>query len=222
MKRNIQTMKLMKILCIAAMVPVIALTSGCAAVGTAVAHANLQTKTMMSKSIFLDPVPNHDKVVYLQVRNTSDKSVNIRSGIREALEDKGYRVTSNLNRAYYIVQVNVLRFGRSTQTAAEQMMGAGYGGALEGGVAGALIAGNSGMNPVTGGLVGSVATTIVDNAVKDVTYYGLSDVKITVKSKPRHVYRTRVASVANKVNLDFSAAKPSIEDGLVKSISGIF
>lgn len=215
-------MKYIKILLIAAIVPVLAMMSGCAAVGTAVAHADLQTKTMMSKSIFLDPVPDRDKVVYLQVRNTSDKDVHIRAALREALEDKGYRVTNHFGQAYYVLQVNVLRFGRSSETAAEQMMGAGYGGTLEGATAGAFIAADSGNDPVVGGIIGGVASTIVNNAVKDVTYYGMSDVKITVHSHPRRVFRTRIASTANQVNLQFANAQTAIESGLVKSISGIF
>jgi hypothetical protein len=188
-----------------------------------VAHGSLQTKTMMSKSVFLDPVPDADKLVYVQVRNTTDKAnFQIKHALKMALEDKGYRVTNHFERAYYILQVNLLRMGKTSETAAEQMMGAGYGGALEGATAGAYMAASGGGNPVAGGIIGGVAGAIIDNAVKDVTYYGMSDVKITVRSHPRRVFRTRIASTANKVNLQFVDAQASIETGLVKSISGVF
>jgi hypothetical protein len=35
-------------------------------------------------------------------------------------------------------------------------------------------------------------------------------------------YQTRIVSTANKVNLEFNEALKSLEDGLVRSISGIF
>ncbi|WP_275112714.1 complement resistance protein TraT [Bathymodiolus thermophilus thioautotrophic gill symbiont] len=35
-------------------------------------------------------------------------------------------------------------------------------------------------------------------------------------------YRTRIVSTANQVNLKFDEAIKSLEDGLVRSISGIF
>jgi len=35
-------------------------------------------------------------------------------------------------------------------------------------------------------------------------------------------YQTRVISVANKVNLDFSEAAPPLREGLVHVISGVF
>ena len=35
-------------------------------------------------------------------------------------------------------------------------------------------------------------------------------------------YRTRIASVADKANLDFEEAKPVLIDGITKQIAGIF
>ncbi len=216
-------MKLLKWLCIAAIVPAFAFISGCAAVGTAVSHGSLQTKTMMSTSVFLDPVPDHDKVIYVQVRNTTDQpTFQIQGALSEALADKGYTVTTHFEKAYYVLQVNILSIGKTSQTAAQEMMGSGYGGALEGAVAGALIGGSTGNHAVAGGLIGGVAGTIIDNAVKDVTYAGITDVKITVNTQPKKVFATRIATTADKVNLSFADAQTSIEAGLVNSISGIF
>jgi outer membrane lipoprotein SlyB len=216
-------MKLVKCLMIAAIIPAFALMSGCAAVGTAVSHASLQTKTMMSQSVFLDPVPDHDKVVYVQVRNTTDQpTFQIQDALSEALSNKGYKVTTSFEKAYYILQVNILSLGKTSQTAAQEMMGSGYGGALEGGVAGALIGGSTGDHAVAGGLIGGVAGMVIDNAVKDVTYAGITDVKITVNTQPKKVFTTRIATTADKVNLSFETAQTGIEAGLVNSISGIF
>ena len=216
-------MKLVKCLLIAAIIPAFALLSGCAAVGTAVSHASLQTKTMMSQSVFLDPVPDHDKVIYVQVRNTTDQpSFQIQDALSEALAGKGYKVTTNFEKAYYVLQVNILSIGKTSQTAAQEMMGSGYGGALEGAASGALISGSMGGNPIAGGLIGGVAGSIIDNAVKDVTYAGITDVKITVNTPSKKVFTTRIATTADKVNLSFADAQVSIEAGLTNSISGIF
>ena len=48
--------------------------SGCAAVHTSIAKKDLDVQTKMSDTIFLDPVEPDRRIVYLNVRNTSDKS----------------------------------------------------------------------------------------------------------------------------------------------------
>ncbi|MEK7792160.1 MAG: complement resistance protein TraT, partial [Pseudomonadota bacterium] len=48
--------------------------NGCAAVHTSIAKKDLDVKTKMSDTIFLDPVEPEQRTVYLNVRNTSDKT----------------------------------------------------------------------------------------------------------------------------------------------------
>lgn len=210
------------------MCPFIMLLSGCAAIGTAISHRNLETQTLMSKSIFMDPVNSAaDKTIFVQVHNTTDKpSFEIKPGLVDALQSKGYRVEAHPARAHYVLQVNLLQVGKSSKTAAKEMMANGYGGTIEGaatGIAIGAVAGGDGGSMLAGGLIGGLVSTIADNAVKDVNYSGIVDVKITVRSKPRtKIYKTRIMSTANKVNLDFPVAQPKLEMGLVDSISGIF
>ena len=45
--------------------------SGCGAMGTAIKKRNLDVKTQMSETIWLEPSNNH--TVFLQIKNTSDK-----------------------------------------------------------------------------------------------------------------------------------------------------
>jgi copper(I)-binding protein len=47
--------------------------SGCGAMSTAVKKRNLDVKTQMSETIWLEP--SSEKTVYLQIRNTSDKDM---------------------------------------------------------------------------------------------------------------------------------------------------
>jgi hypothetical protein len=101
------------------------------------------------------------------------------------------------------------------------MMESGYGGALEGAVSGGAIAFAAGAgNPITGGLIGGVATTVADNAIQDVTYSGIVDIRLTLHGC-KEVYKTRILTMANRVGLRFETAKPEIERGLINSISGI-
>ena len=70
--------------------------SGCAAVHTSIAKKDLDVQTKMSDSIFLDPVEPDRKIVYLNVRNTSDKTnFDITPTVARALEGRGYRITTN-------------------------------------------------------------------------------------------------------------------------------
>ena len=47
--------------------------SGCAASSVMISKRNLDVQTKMSETIFLDPVSPDQKVMYVEVRNTSDK-----------------------------------------------------------------------------------------------------------------------------------------------------
>lgn len=219
---------LKKTLIVASLGAAAILLSGCAAIGTAIKHRNLETQTLMSRSIFLDPVAPRQQTIFVQVRNTTDKpDFDIKSQLISDLEAKGYRIMQDPDAAHYILQVNVLRVGRSSKTAAAEMMGTGYGGALEGAVAGGSIAAASGGHLLTGGLVGAVAGTVADNLVTDVNFAGVVDVKITEMKRhhglaSRRVYTTRVAVTADRVNLGFEKAEPQLEKDLAESISGIF
>lgn len=116
----------------------------------------------------------------------------------------------------------------------------------------AVASNNSNNSGIGGfGLIGAIAGTVANATVKDVTYTMITDLQISERA-PKGVrvsqqtdtsmrqgsstrvsqqsnsvskwkrYRTRIVSTANKVNLDFVEARPALEHGLVRSISGIF
>ena len=99
-----------------------------------------------------------------------------------------------------------------------------------------------------GGLLGGAGELIAGSLVKDVTYSMITDVQImersdaavaqTVQSNLQQgtgtrvvqssastsnwkKYQTRIASTANKVNLEFNEALPHLQEQLAKSIAGI-
>ncbi len=159
--------------------------SSCAAMSTAISKRNLEVQTKMSNTIFLDPVAEDAKTIFIQIRNTSDKpEFNIEKEVKEKILIKGYRVVSDPSKAHYILQANILQVGKNSQTAAEQSLLGGYGDALAGGAAGAFLGGrNSSSGAVVGGLVGAGLTFAANSLVKDVYYSVTTDLQISERAK---------------------------------------
>jgi len=224
--------------------------SGCGAMSTAVKKRNLDVKTQMSQTIWLEP--SSEKTVYIQVRNTSDKDMSgLEALINRDLTAKGYKVSSSPDTAYYWVQANVLKADKMDLRQSQGFLSTGYEGAALGGALGAgITAYNSSSAGATLGV--GLATGLIgmaaDAMVEDVNYTMVTDLQISERSKAtvttdnvavlkqgtsgakiqtsseegnRQKYQTRVVSNANKVNLKFEEAKPELEAQLAKSIAGI-
>ena len=224
--------------------------SGCGAATTAIEKRNLEVQTKMSDTVFLEPVSPEKQIVYLKVRNTTDKDVEVEEQIRKAFESKGFKVVSNPDEAYFMIQANILQVGRTDATSTNSALQSGFGGGLVGaGVSAAT--GGSGDNIGIGAAVGAVAGLIANNMVKDIYYSMITDVEIrqrpainekivqvednyseqgTTSTVSQNVntndvqwkiYRTRVVSVANQVNLQFEEAQGELQKGLTRSLSGL-
>ncbi len=162
----------------------VALLSGCAATQTMISKRNLDVQTKMSNTVFLNPVEDSQKTIYVQVKNTSDKpNFVVNDELKSALESKGYRVVTSLNSAHYLVQANILQVGKTDPSAAERALMDGYGSSLgavfTGGAVGALATGWSTKGMLAGGLVGGIVDTVANAAVKDVTYTAITDLQIS-------------------------------------------
>lgn len=168
--------------------------AGCAASQTMISKRNLDVQTKMSETIFLDPVGPDKKVIFVEIRNTSDKdNFDIDHSIKDAVSKRGYRITQNPDEAYYRLQANVLSVAKTDPTAAQQALAGGYGGplmsALGGAAAGAAIGGMAGgtyaaagMGAGAGGLVLGGAELITGALVKDVTFMVVTDVQVVEKA----------------------------------------
>lgn len=240
----------LKTLAVAGVISSVFLLSGCGAMSTAVKKRNLDVKTQMSQTVWLEP--SSEKSVYLQVRNTSDQDMSgLQGQISNELTSKGYKVISSPDEAYYWVQANVLKAEKMDLRDAQGFLQTGY----EGGVMGAALgAGITAYNSSSAGATLGVglATGLLgmaaDAMVEDVNYTMVTDLQISERSKAavttdnvaalkqgtsgiklqtsseqgdRAKYQTRVVSNANKVNLKFDEAKPVLEAQLAKSIAGI-
>jgi hypothetical protein len=242
-------MNLQKIAVAGIVVSVFALT-GCGAMSTAVKKRNLDVKTQMSETIWLDP--SSEKTVYVQVRNTSDRDMSgLQTKIAQELTSKGYHISNSPDAAYYWVQANVLKAEKMDLRESQSFLQTGYEGGVTGAALGAGIAAfNTGS---TGAVLGvGLATGLIgmaaDAMVEDVNYTMVTDLQISEHSKTsvttnnvetlkqgtsgvkqqtssaqedRIKHQTRVVSNANKVNLKFEEAQPVLEAQLAKSVVGI-
>lgn len=224
--------------------------TGCGAMSTAVKKRNLEVKTQMSQTVWLEP--SNEKTVYIQVRNTSDKDMsNLQTLIANDLSAKGYRVSSDPDSAYYWVQANVLKADKMDLRQSQGFLNTGYEGAAAGAALGAGITAynSSSAGAMLGvGLASGLIGMAADSMVEDVNFTMVTDLQISERTKAtvttdnvaalrqgtsgvkvqtsseegnRHKYQTRVVSNANKVNLKFEEAKPVLEAQLAKSVAGI-
>jgi len=235
---------------VAAVVVSCLVLSGCSAMGTAIKKRNLDVKTQMSQTVWLEP--SSEKTVYIQIRNTSDKDMSdLQTLLAQDLRAKGYNVTSSPDSAYYWIQANVLKAEKMDLRQAQGLLSTGYEGAATGA---ALGAGITAYNSTSGGailgvgLAAGLAGMAADAMVEDTNYTMVTDLQISERSKAavttdnvaalrqgnsgvkvqtsseegnRMKYQTRVVSNANKVNLKFEEAKPVLEAQLAKSVAGI-
>jgi len=171
--------------------------AGCAASETMISKRTLDVQTKMSETIFLDPVSPDKKVMYVEVRNTSDKSdFDLDGPIKESMKNRGYKVTPNPDEAHYWLQANVLQIGKSDMQAAQAALQAGYGGTdtagqLTGKGFGAAAAGWKGdavssfASSAIDGLAGAAAGALV----KDVYFLIVTDVQVVEKAAEGVVVR---------------------------------
>jgi len=226
------------------------LLSGCSAMTTAIKKRNLEVKTQMSQTVWLEP--SSQKTVYIQVRNTSDKDMSdLQTLIGKDLIAKGYQLSNSPDTAYYWVQANVLKAEKMDLRETQGFLSNGYEGAVGAAGLGAGISaynGNSGGAILGVGLAAGLAGMAADAMVEDTNYTMVTDLQISEQSKAnvttdnvaalrqgtsgiklqtssesgnRMKYQTRVVSNANKVNLKFEEAKPVLEAQLAKSVANI-
>lgn len=229
-----------------------ALISGCAGTTTALTKRKLDVENKMSSTIFLEPVADDDRTVYVQVRNTSDqRNLDLQQQVVAALRMKGYQIVSNPSKAHYWLQANVLSVGQLDRETREEMIASGFGGGLTGGIVGAGAGALSGRpGAVAGGaLAGAALGMLIDSTIKDVTYGITTDVQVsertgdTVSARTEsrlaqgdsthtetrsdnqghwNRYQTRIVSTANKANLKLDDAVPVLTEGMSHAIAGIF
>jgi len=165
---------------------VCAYLTGCSAVSTAFKKRNLEVKTQMSETVWLDPVSDEEKTVFVQVRNISDKQINIMPALTTELSKKGYRVVKSSNDAHYWIQANILKCDKMDLRSAQGFLNSGFGAAAGGAAVGALAMASSGnasrSNIIAGGLIGGAVGFVADSMVEDINYSMVTDLQIVEKT----------------------------------------
>jgi outer membrane lipoprotein SlyB len=160
--------------------------SGCAAATVGLGKRNLEVQTKMTDTVFLEPVPPHERTILVEVRNTSDQpAFDIADAVRASIAERGYRIVDRPQDARFLLQANVLQVGRASPSAAEQTFAGGFGGSLIGGavgVAGTRIASDDPRALIAGGLIGAATAGVADAMVEDVTYTIITDVQISERA----------------------------------------
>lgn len=162
----------------------VAVLTGCAATQTAIEHGHLETTTKLSETVFLNPVSDSEKTVFVSVKNTSDQDISVETALKSSFKAHGYKVVSAPYRAHYLLQANVLKVGKMSVSASQSALGGGFGSALAGGVAGtALGAMTHNTNAmIGGGIAGGLVGLAADSLVKDVNYSMITDVQISERA----------------------------------------
>ncbi len=235
-----------------ALAATIPLITGCTAMHTVVKKRNLDVQTKMSETIFLEPTAPSNKIIFVDVRNTSDKDINVKQSIIAKLQNNGYKITNNPDEAKFMLQGNVLRVGKTDLREAGGALQAGFGGAVTGVALAAATRSDASRGFAAAGLAGAAIGLLGDALVDDVLYMMVTDLQIRerplagekiVQTQAANLvqgsatttkqsisggqvkwktYRTRIVSTANKVNLAYTEAQPKLESGLIRSIGGLF
>ena len=226
--------------------------AGCSALHTSISKKDLDVQTKMSDTIFLEPVAPEKRIVFVDIRNTSDQSLDIESTILQSIRGRGFTITDNPEQANFMLQANILQVGRANLNGVTSALDAGFGGAVAGYTIASSIDPDNFEDAAVAGLVGAVGGIISDALVKDIMFSMITDLQVRERplsgetitqsqttntsqgSSTRlnqqvsggqvnwKTYRTRIVSTANKANLKFAEAKPNLVEGLIRSISGIF
>ena len=162
--------------------------NGCAAAMTAIRYKDLKVQSKPEETIFLRPVPQAQKTVWVEVKDTSGENINI-SSLHGLLSSKGYRVVSDPEAAHYWYQVNVRHLGEVNTPAIREAMHAGYGGGIIGAAGGAIIGGTASnqrygtaAGAIVGGILGQAAEFIAGELVKKVEFAIIVDAQLSERS----------------------------------------
>ncbi len=156
--------------------------SGCAALYTSIVESELRVSSKLSETIFLDPVPEAQKSVYLEIKNTSDvPNLRLRDIVASKIRGSGYRIIDDPDKAHYWLQANILYVGETSITAAEAAFEDGFGAPLATGIATATAGAFAGLEEDEAfvlGLAASAVSALTDWVVRSVNISVITDIRL--------------------------------------------
>ncbi len=139
---------------------------------TGCATSQLQTSARMTQTIFINPVAQNERTIFLSMKNSSGADINLKNIVSQSLQDKGYILVNNPHMATYILMTNVLYCDKKQENNT-------VGGAVLGGTAGLIAnSGSNGRSTLAAGVIGAVVGGLIGNATEDTIYQMQVDVLI--------------------------------------------
>lgn len=223
-----------KILLAASVAAAAVALGGCAATQTGFAHKDLIVQSNWVSPIhrFLPPDPSQ-QTVYVSFRNASDKALDssaLEQEIDAELTQHGYRIEPYAS-AHFLLQITVEHIDRVGKSASNNATTSALGGAAVGAAAGRALAGGSSQSRNSAALgaavVGAAVGLIADAVVKNVVYKAVTDVQIGERdpsNRANHgwdLFENRLISTANRTNLKFQDALPTLQAQMVHNIGNL-
>lgn len=184
--------------------------SGCGAAHTMVKKRNLDVQTKMSDTIFLEPRKPSEHIVYVSIKNTSDKDLIVKDRIIGALKANGYRITKDPDEAMYMLQASILQCSKADLRTATNALTAGFGGAA-GGVAIVAVTGSSGRGMAGAGLLGAALGIVGDALVDDTLFSMITDLQI--RERPMRGEKITQSMETNAAQGSSTAFRQSVSGG---------
>ena len=202
--------------------------TGCAASRMMIRYGDLDTKTEMSESVFLELRSDLPQTVYISEASTAGRELTIRPALDRQLTASGYTLLDDPDQATYIVQINHLRLVKSELHGDESVSDA-IGAAFAAGAGAALAADILGASGAAGeiGLAVGVLGFLFDAKTKHVAHTLTTDVLLTetvpaggAEGELRY-HETQIVSGASKVNLKLEEGLPAMIGGLSRALAGL-
>ena len=195
---------------------------------TGCATLELETNVKMTKSVFLKPVNNEKRTVYVSLKSITGDNLDILPLLEKNLKSKNYILVNRAEDAQYVLMVNIL-FANNLKEAYAIRNGAALG------VTSGIIAAGSGSNTRGSLLVGAtvaLASGLVSKALEDETYRAVVDVvfdeksdngnKKSIMGEDYKEQKTRVLAEAVQTNLKLDEALPILSQKVATQLSNIF
>ena len=172
--------------------------------------AKLQTQTKMTKTVFLNPINPSLKSIYIELKNSSSEELNtLKNQIIDKLELKNYKITSNVQKAQYILRINILSISKKRENNSKN-------GAKDGLIIGSTVNmynNNGATQTLLGGLSGALIGGLIARSNEDSILQIIVDVNIQEKTNYK---------ITTSINNSYDQA--SINDkkrsGFINSFSG--
>ena len=202
--------------------------TGCATSRMMIRYGDLDTKTEMSESVFLELRSDLPQTVYLSEASTAGRVLTILPALDRQLTASGYTLVDVPEEATYIIQINHLRLVES-ELQGDQTVSDAIGNAWMAGAGAALATHILGASGAAGeiGLAVGVLGFLFDAKTKHIAHTLTTDVLLTERisdgegDAELRYHETRIVSGASKVNLDLEEGLPAMVSGLSHSLAGL-